>query len=493
MSGAWLVGSLAIYFAVLLAVAMFKRRSATEEDYFLAGRAMPSWSLGLAFIATWYGANSALISVDKAFESGLVSWWVLGGPTVLAVIALIALAPAIRRVGSVSQNGIMASRYNATAGNLLSVVLTIYLIFWGASQMVAIGGFFASFFGIGYATAVILGTAVSLVYSISGGFRAVVLTETIQFVLLLAGLIVTVVVAVVLAGGPHNIGQAVAAVRGPGYFNLFSGIGANLTYIISFGLAFTIDGAAWQRIQAARSPRGARLAAVTAMGGFVPLYFLVVFTGIASVAVFARLPEGGIVSALVRDHMSPLLGSIVFVGIAAAIMSTICTTLNLGSLYMAELFVKYVRPAASERAKVRYGRIGTALAAAVGFVVAVRLPSALNLLSLASEVLAAGLFVPLILGFFWRRGTSTGAVAAIVAGGGFILYGFVIELGVPLPAFWEGDATRILIGMGMSFVAYVAVSLLSEPDNATAEAFMARAAGRLASGAEPAQRDAAGN
>lgn len=478
MSSAWLIGGLGVYFAVLLAAAMYRRRTATEEDYFLAGRAMPSWSLGLAFVATWYGGNSALISVDDAFENGMSSWWILGGPTVIAVVALILLAPAIRRVGSVSQNGIMSSRYNELSGNLLSIVLTVYLVVWGASQMVAIGQFFVSFFGIGYASAVLIATGVSLVYALIGGLRAVVLTESIQFVLLLTGLVVTMVVAIALSGGWTEISQTADAARDPGYFNLFSGIGSNLTYIISFGLAFTIDGAAWQRIQAARDPGAARRTALTAMGGFIPLYFFVVFTGIASLAVFEDVPSDGIVSTLAREHMSPLLGSVVFVGIAAAIMSTICTTFNVGSLYMTELFVKYARPDASERSKVRIGMVCTLVAATVGFLVAVKLPSALSLLALASEILAAGLFVPLIFGFFWRRGTSAGAVASIVFGGGFILYGFAIELGLRLPAFWEGGATRILIGMGISLIAYVAASLLTAPEYAKADEFRTRATGR---------------
>lgn len=480
MSATWLIASLVIYFVVLLAVATYKRRTATEEDYFLAGRAMPAWPLGLAFIATWYGGNSALISADKAFHTGLGSWWILGGPTVIAVVALLFLAPAIRRVRTLSQNGIMAARYNEASGNLLSVVLIIYLIVWGASQMVAIGHFFVSLFGIGFAVAVIIGTVVALAYAILGGFRAVVLTEAIQFVFLFAGLVVTMIVALVLSGGFDEINRAAQQARDPEYFDFFSGIRSNLTYIISFGLAFTIDGAAWQRIQAAQSPRGARKTAFTAMVGFIPLYFFVVITGIASVALFTEVPEGGIVSTLASEHMSPILGSVVFVGVAAAIMSTICTTFNLGSLYMTELFVKYVHPRASEKSRVRYGMIGTLVAGTIGFLIAVQLPSALGLLALASEILAAGLFVPLVFGFFWRRGTGAGAVASILFGAGFVLYGFVAELGANLPVFREAGASRILIGVAISFACYIVVSLVTKPDYAKADAFQNRAHGSAA-------------
>lgn len=98
--------------------------------------------------------------------------------------------------------------------------------------------------------------------------------------------------------------------------------------------------------------------------------------------------------------------------------------------------------------------------------------------TLANEFLAAGLFFPLILGFFWKRGNTVGAIASIVCGGGFILYGFLVELGVALPHFWEGGATRILLGMAVSGVAYFAGSLLTKPETAKATAFTDLARGR---------------
>lgn len=98
--------------------------------------------------------------------------------------------------------------------------------------------------------------------------------------------------------------------------------------------------------------------------------------------------------------------------------------------------------------------------------------------TLASEFLAAGLFFPLILGFFWKRGNTVGAIASIICGGGFILYGFLVELGVALPHFWEGGATRNLLGTAVSGIAYFAGSLLTRPETAKAEAFTDLARGR---------------
>ncbi len=474
MSPYWLIGALAAYFLILLGVALYKRRTDTESDYFLGGNVMPAWMLAMAFVATWYGGNSALISVDEANTQGMGSWWVLGGPTVIAVIALFALGPVIRRAGALSQDGIMTARYNRTAGTVLSVVTAVYLIVWGASQMVALGLFFMVFFNISFAFGVVIGIVFSLLYAMIGGFRAVVLTETAQFAFFMLGLVVTLVGAIIVSGGPDAIIQTVEAKRDAAFLNLWEGFGPNLGYVIAFGLAFTIDPAAWQRLQATKSPAEARKTTVHAMVYFLPLYFLVVFTGIASIAAFNEPPEEGIVATLATSHFLPIFGVIVFIGIAAAIMSTICTTLNLSSLYLTELTTKAMRGGVSEKQKVWIARAATLVAAVIGFVVSVQLPSALKLLALASEMLAAGVFFPLVLGFFWRRANSAGAIASIIGGGGFILYGFLVELGVGLPHFWaEGAVTRVLIGLGISLVLYVGVSLATTPEYAKADAFLA--------------------
>jgi SSS family solute:Na+ symporter len=471
----WLGTSLVIYFAILLSVSFYKNKNKTKEDYFLGGRRTPYWILAMAFVATWYGGNSALISVDKAFEQGLSSWWVLGGPTVLAVLVLLVFSGAIRRVGSMSQNGIMTKRYNQATGNLLTFILMLYFISWGSSQMVAIGQFLSSFFHLNYVIAVVIGLSIALIYSTLGGFRAVVLTEMVQFFILVIGLVVVMVVAVSHSGGLGGIQASSQAKEAEGYFNLFGSFSENFTYVLSFGLAFIVDGAVWQRLSASRSPAEAKKTTFTALIYFIPLYFFVVITGMAATGVFTETPAEGIVPALVNSYLNPVLGSIVFVGVAAAIMSTMTTTLNVSSMYLTELYYKYVNPNAENKHIVRFGMLATLFAALLGFIVAIRIPDALVVLSLASQILAAGIFVPMTFGFFWRRGTSVGAISSIIAGSGFIMYNYLVELGISLPTFWEGEVTVILIGVILGLVVYIVGSLLSKPNYEKADKFIADA------------------
>lgn len=481
----WLIGGLILYFVVLLLVAFVNNRNTDRRAYFLNSNKTPYWILATAFVAAWFGGNSALISVDESFSQGFGGWWVLGGPTVVAVIVMYFFARPIRRLGLLTQNGIVTERYNQTAGNFLSVLFILFFITWGASQMVAVGNFLAPFIDTSYLVAVVVAVAISLVYSALGGFRGVVMTEMIQFFLLTAGLLVITIVALGNSGGLDAITHSPAASDSPNYFNLITSFPANLAYIVGFSLAFIIDGSIWQRLSASRNPNEARKATGLALIIFIPLFAFVSITGVAAAGMFDTLPENGIVTTIITDHLPASVGALVFVGVAAAIMSTMCTALHASALYMSELYEKYVQPDLSNKGSVRVGIVMTVIACALGFVVAIRLQDALAVLSIASNILAAGAFVPVMGGFVWRRATSSGAIACMIGGGGFVLYDYLGRLGLPLPTFWQEESTAIILGVVIGLVLYVGVSLVSKPQTDKHEAFI-RSAG-IKEGPEPAE------
>lgn len=483
----WLVGGLILYFAILLLAGFIGNRNKDRRAYFLNSNKTPYWILATSFVAAWFGGNSALISVDESFTQGLGGWWVLGGPTVVAVIVMLFFARKIRRLGLMTQNGIMTKRYNQTAGNILSGLFILFFITWAASQMVAIGNFLAPFIDTSYVAAVVIAVVISLIYSALGGFKGVVMTEMVQFFLLTAGLLVVMVTALGNSGGFDAIVHSQAASQSPDYFNLVTSFPANLAYIVGFSLAFIIDGSIWQRLAASRAPNDARKATGLALIIFVPLFAFVSITGVAAAGMFDTLPEDGVVITLITEHLPASLGAIVFIGVAAAIMSTMCTALNASALYISELYEKYVQPDLSPGGSVRVGVIATICACALGFVVAIRLQDALAVLSIASNILAAGAFVPVIGGFLWRRATSSGAIACMIGGGGFVLYDYFGRLGLPLPAFWQEETTGIILGVIMGLVLYVGVSLGTKSQSDKHDEFVRSAGLKAAPEAEPTQ------
>jgi SSS family solute:Na+ symporter len=371
----------------------------------------------------------------------------------------------------------MERRYSKTAGFLISIIVIWYMITFASSQTVALGKFFSTMFGTSYLTAILIGISIVAVYSAIGGFRAVVLTDIVQFVLFTFGLIITTVVAFKYSGGLSNIFAQIEQPGKENYLSFFANFKQNFFYMLSFGMAWIISADAWQRISATKNAKEAKMMPFGGLLIFIPLYILVAAIGVASGVIYSSLPEGGIVAALTLDYLNPILGMVVFLGIASAIMSTMSTAINSGALYAADFYTRYMNPNANEKKIVKAGVISTVLISIVATIVALRIPDTLWVLWLSSDILAVGVVVPLLASFLWRRGTSTGAVTSIVVGSSFVLYNFCIDLGLKLPLFWPNGTERILIGMSLSLCTFIIVSLLTKPEYHKADTLMLAAQG----------------
>lgn len=165
------------------------------EDYFFAGRSLPFWALSITLIALWWGGGSALSTADLAFADGMGAFWYYGVPVLVATLLMGLGARTIRSVGYLTQGAMMEARYSRPVARLLALMILFFMLFSAASQMVAVGDFFGTFLGMGYEGGVLAGTLIVLVYSMFGGFRGVVLTDIIQFVLLLLSALAVFVVA----------------------------------------------------------------------------------------------------------------------------------------------------------------------------------------------------------------------------------------------------------------------------------------------------------
>ncbi len=467
-----LVG-LVIYFAGLLFAVTREKKNAGVLDYFFAGRSLPFAALSITFIASWWGAGSALSTADLAFEDGLGAFWYYGVPVLLSTALMILGAKAIRRVGYLTQGAMMKSRYSPLVAKMVAVMILIFMTLTAASQMVGVGAFFGTYLGMNYEVAVFVGTGIVLVYSMFGGFRGVVLTDIIQFVLLLISAIVVFVIAMVSAGGFEGIAQAAAAQNKPEFMSFTAGAEKYMVYVITFGCAWMIQANVWQRISAAKNSKDAYKMTILSFVVYIPLYLIVVLTGMAGITMFDELPQGGVVSAIVTGYMPAVLGALVFVGISAAIMSTMDSLINTGAM---TLSIDLNDKDKDERAKLAFSRLSTLLVTVVALVVSLFIRSILEISWIASDVITTGVFVPLIMGFFWRRGNSKGALSSMIVGLIYCVYNLLVSFGVPLPTAWEAQsAQQVIIGVALSFVIYVSVSLLTPPEYEKADAFIAQA------------------
>ncbi len=467
-----LIGLL-LYFMVLLFAVTKEKKNHNVLDYFFAGRSLPYWALSITFIASWWGAGSALSTADLAYSDGLGAFWYYGVPVLLSTFLMILCAGGIRRVGYLTQGRMMEARYSKGTAKLLSVLVLLFMVFNAASQMVGVGDFFGSYLGLPYEWAVLLGTIIVLIYSMFGGFRGVVLTDIIQFVLLLVSALVVFAVGYKNAGGMDGIRSAVLAAGKPEYLNMGAGASKYSMFVITFGCAWMIQANVWQRISAARSDRDARKMTVMSFFAYIPLYLMVVVTGMAGFVLYPQLPKGGIVTAIVMDYLSPVLGAVVFIGISAAIMSTMDSLINTASM---TLMLDLMPAHQDEKKQLARSRMTTLCVTAVALLISMKIRSILQISWMASDLITTGVFVPLVMGFFWRRGNAKGALASIAAGFVYCLYNLAISFGLPLPSFWKPQsAQQVVLGVALSLVIYVGVSLLTAPEYEKADKFISQA------------------
>jgi len=445
------------YFVLLLLVSfVFSKRMKNLEDFFFASRRLPALLVFFSLCASWFGAATILVSTDQALDSGLSSFWVMGAPAVITVLLLaFFLACPIRHLPIVSLPDLVEMRYGRAVRHLASLLIVWYMAVLAASQMVAIGQFLKSFLALPYIWCLVLGTGVVLVYSVFGGFLSVALTDALQFILLVSG----VVGLFFFLLGSSSLGEVsllASELEKAHYFNFFYDLKRNLLIVLSFTLAWTISPIAWQRIQAARTDRGARQGLFASSAAFFLLYWILVLIGMLSLPLFfSQKQEGPLLSVVIASQTGAFLSAVLFVAVVAAVMSTMDTAINTGALSLTRDVYQQIFPSRQGKEVVLAGRFSTLLVGGAAFLIATRFQNILKTLGLASEIMAEGLFIPGIAMVFLRKRLPLAGFLSLFLGGGFSVVRFLCELDL-LPLSWPSWPYSVPYGLGLSLAGFLA-------------------------------------
>lgn len=435
------------------------------EDFYLASRSLSAFMVFLTLAASWLGAASTLVSVDEASTSGVSSFWVMGMPAVLTVLVFFfALARPIRRLPILTLPDLVEMRYGPAVRHLAALLVVWYMILLAASQMVAMGRFIAPFLGISYLNSLLLGTAVVLLYTVHGGFRSVVVTDGLQFFWLVGGLLSLFV----FLSGRTSFGDiaALASEAGRvGYFDFFWDIKENLLITVSFTLAWTISPLAWQRIQAAKEVRQARQGLLASAVAFSLLYGLIVLIGLfSSPLIQTEQSSGPLLAALISQRTGLLLGAVVFVAVAAAVMSTMDSAINTGALSLTRDIFQRMVPLRFA-SMIALSRVSTLVVGGFALLVATRFQSILKTLGLASEIMAEGLFIPGVAMLYLKRRLPLAGLLSLLLGGGYAVFGFLCQARI-LRIPWPEWPHSVPCGIGLCLAGFVlgaVIDLMRKP------------------------------
>lgn len=420
-----------VYAAIAIALGRAGRaRESAPEEFWTAGRSLPWPAVGTSISAGFLSISwSCVYAVQLFYGYGLGALWLMTVPWLLALGGIYFLSSRYRALPAFSQPEMVGQRFGLPARRLVAAALAFVFLVWGGAEIYVAARLLSPALAVPVPTVILLIAIIVALYSTTGGFRAVIDTDRLQYaivaVYILAmawlawrGLTTLPDAAGTLAGlwsAPPNAaatGQAWTRALAPGW----ALIGLTLVAYLP-GWLFETD--LWVRVQAARGPDDARRGVLFAMinaalfVGIVPLFIgvaaLVLFPPVDGIAPAAIGVEGdAIFAALVSTYAPPAMAVLVAVGLVAAAMSTIDTCTHVMALSVAYDLLGY-------RTRAGASRTVNALAVAAAALFALGTESLWDIFYLSSGILTTAVAFP-VAAVFWT-GVRPRAVAWSSAAG----------------------------------------------------------------------------
>lgn len=464
-----LLASVVAYLLVSVFIGLYVARNVKNTaDYAVAGRNLSLPIVTATVFATWFGSETVLGISSTFVEEGMIG--IIADPFGAATCLILAglfIAPKIYRLNLLTLGDYYRVRYNRAVEVFCSACIVVSYLGWVAAQITALGLIFNVLTdgAVSQEWGMVIGAAVVLVYTLFGGMLSVAVLDFIQMLVIVAGLFYIVWIVADLAGG---VGTVVAHAEAAGKLQLFPDefsyvlwvpfVGAFLT--MAFGSLPQQD--IFQRISSAKDEKTAVRGAV--LGGsmyffiaFIPVFLAYGAIMIDPVVFSAMVAEDSqmVLPNLVLMH-TPVFAQIIFFGaLISAIMSTSSATLLAPSVSFAENIVKNIYPKMDDKALLLTMRVSVFVFTIIVVAFAINSESSIfEMVKSAYEITLAAAFVPLVMGLYWKRATSQGAVWSIIVG----VSSWLIAKNFFPSEIWPPQ----LLGMVLGFVAMIIASLLPQ-------------------------------
>ncbi|MBE1538172.1 sodium:solute symporter [Micrococcus yunnanensis] len=476
----------AVYLVGMLAFGWWgKARAASSEDYLVAGRRLGPVLFTGTMAAVVLGGAATVGGVGLGYEFGLSGAWLVAAIGVGVLILSVAFAPILARLKIYTVSQMLRLRYGrGGASHASSFVMLAYTLMLAATSTGAYASIFVVLFGWDRWLSVLVGGGIVLAYSVLGGMWSITLADMAQFLIMTIGLFALMLpLSLAKAGGWSAMQERLGA-----EFFSWDGIGVQsiVTYFVIYTLGLLIGQDVWQRVFTARSPRVAQIGGATA-GLYCIVYGVAgAVIGMAARTVTADIATQDDVFAWVAQNLLPVgVGGVALAAAVAAMMSTASGAIIAASTVMRTDILPILRgedgavaeDAATETAaELASNRGWVLLLGAVVLGLAIVVPDVVAALTIAYDILVGGLFVAIVGGLVWKRGTGTAALWSMVVGTvGTLGTMGCLELNAAEP--FEGVFANepIYVGLAASAVVYVLLSLMTRPtDPAVLEAWRVR-------------------
>jgi len=427
---------------LIIGIMSVKLKKITSEGYFLAGRGLKWPFVGAALFAS----NISTIHLVGLAASGYNEGLVWGNFEWLAAVTLILLglvfAPIYFKSKISTLPEFMEKRYGPESRTTLAFIAIITALFIHIGMSLYAGAVvFESFFGINLVTSILVISLITAIYTILGGLKAVVITETIQTVIFVFGAILLTVIAIFALPdkGIHTLAELKTQLK-PGQLVMLhtkdslsllgkGGVESGLTWYACL-LGYPILGLWYwcsdqtivQRVLGSKSKHDAQLGPIFA--GFLKLLtpFILIFPGVIAYILFKNIIGTNANQALpvMIDQLLPIgLKGLMAATLLAALMSTIAAALNSSSTLVAFDIVKRINPATSDRQQIRVGRITAVIVMLLAIFWSTqggKFSSIFEAINKIASALAPPVATVFLFGVFSKRGTRQAGIITLISG-----------------------------------------------------------------------------
>lgn len=467
----WMVHSLLALYSVMLAHHAWtgNRKTKNLADYYVGGRNMGGWIIGLSFFATYASTNSFVGFSGQTYDWGVP--WMLFIPTSvgLSLFAWLVIAPRLRSfttaMDSLTLPDFIGFRFESTTARVFAALIVVAAsFFYMTAVFKGIGNLLEVFLEIPYKLSIVIVFFIVMLYTMIGGFISVVKTDSVQGVVMIFAAILLFTGTVSAAGGLGAIAEVRSQDGGEALFNWGGGVAVPVLLGTMFAglIKFAVEPRQLARFFALKGDRAIRTGMLVST-----ITFGFVFTLLIPIGLYARriFPDGLggdtdlVIPSLLSEVFGQGTGAFLLVAMVAAAMSSLDSVLLVLASTTERDIVSVIKPRRSDKDQMFWTKGWVALFAFITMLISLNPPGGIVTLTAFSGSLYGACFFPaIVFGLHWKQGSGLAVMTSFT-------------MGITTLLTWDlipGSQVihEVFPAMLISTLTYVIVSLIT-PDSAS--------------------------
>jgi SSS family solute:Na+ symporter len=425
-----------------------------SRDFFVAGRSLGPGLILASMLAANIGAGSTVGVAGLAYRDGIGAWWWVGSAGLASFVFAYWMAPRLWRLAKAhdfyTTGDYLEFRYGASVRGLVAILVSVASLSILAGQLIAGAAILNAILGIPRWAGSLAGAAIMTIYFASGGLLGTAWVNAVQLLVMLAGFLAALPVAVAGAGG---LG-ALTAAPAPEWFGDFlhsAGPGSGWTLLFLIFPAFIVSPGLIQKSFGAASERALTRGVALNAIALILFSFVPTLLGMAGRVAIPGITDPNLVLPTVLLQLLPAwLGALALSAVFSTEVDTCDAVLFMLSTTLAQdVYKRHLNPRASDETLLRVARIAAIFGGGLGVLLSIYLGTVTQALLVFYAVLVCTLFVPIVAGLFTTRGGAPEALAAILAGVSTL---FLVGFALPSPPPWLDPTLGGIVASGAAFL-----------------------------------------